>query len=512
MKNILLLVFICLSAWTSPAYSQTDFRAGLEKADPVDRQSTLSLQEKVKIHRQFYETALAANNRLHQIYGQLYLTMDYLKDQDYAESTRYLLLAEGIAKAENNPGWQGWVMYKKGSISIRMKQYEESLKNYETAAALCGAAGDSLCLAESLEQVSIMYAMLDDFEKARAVNGLAMPLLKKFGGDKQMATALNNFGSINSLQKRPAEAIPYFERSMEIYRKLDNPKDETKARNNLADVYRKLKQYAHALQLFEQCIKINTANNWSENLIRNYIGIGLTYRDMGDFEHALHYLGDYQSLKDSLTGADTQRKIAELEVEFATQQKELELEKSKSELSAAQRSLERGVGLMIFILTLIAFGLWRWRLEAQKAKSDLARNQENLSDLTRILLEKKLWLADLEEKLQSQAGNNLKTTDTDELDNSLYSQYILTDTDWSSFKTYFEKAFPNYMHRLRISFPAITDAEERLFVLIKIKLTTKESATMLGISADSVKKTRNRLRKKLELEKNVSLEDFIRQF
>lgn len=491
---------------------QTNFRDGFEKAEPIENIDSFKLPEKVKIHQAFYEKALMEKDPLRQLYGQIYLSNDYLRAQDYAEATRFLLKAEAIAQVANKPGWLGWVMLKKGTISVKLKANEDALKIFEKAASLCGEARDSLCLGESLEQISIMHAMLDEFEKARAVNRVAMPLLKKFGSDKQMASALNNFGSINSLQNRPAEAIPYFEQSIKLYRQLGNLKSELKTLNNLADAYRKLKQYDRAVEIFQHCIRLNAQNQLPENLIKNYIGVGLTYRNKGDYENALRYLEEYEHLKDSLIGTETNLKIKELEKKYESQQKDLALERSKSKLDAAERALEKRTALILFILSLIAVGMWRWRLQITSAKENAARNQENLSNLTRILVEKNQHLLRLEEKIQSIENQPNNGEEAFDFDGGLNNQHILTEADWSSFKAYFEKAHPNYIQRLRNSFPALTDAEERLFLFIKLNLSTKEAASILGISAESVKKTRNRLRKRLKMDVDVSLEEFIRLF
>ena len=80
------------------------------------------------------------------------------------------------------------------------------------------------------------------------------------------------------------------------------------------------------------------------------------------------------------------------------------------------------------------------------------------------------------------------------------------------FKIYFEKVYPDYLLRLRNAYPSLTEAEERLFLFIKLKLTNKEASAILGISADSVKKTRTRLRKRLVLTDKADLDEFVRVF
>jgi DNA-binding NarL/FixJ family response regulator len=86
---------------------------------------------------------------------------------------------------------------------------------------------------------------------------------------------------------------------------------------------------------------------------------------------------------------------------------------------------------------------------------------------------------------------------------------IHTDDDWEFFKKAFEEVYPRFFGALRYSYPELTPAELRLSALIKLKLSIKESAAVLGISLDSVKTARYRLRKKLMLHEEENLEEFI---
>jgi hypothetical protein len=88
---------------------------------------------------------------------------------------------------------------------------------------------------------------------------------------------------------------------------------------------------------------------------------------------------------------------------------------------------------------------------------------------------------------------------------------ILTDEDWERFKTTFQEVYPNFFAGLRYRFPAITASELRLSALIKMNLSLREAADMLGISTSSVKKSRYRLKKRLGLKDEESLEDFIQK-
>jgi DNA-binding CsgD family transcriptional regulator len=58
-------------------------------------------------------------------------------------------------------------------------------------------------------------------------------------------------------------------------------------------------------------------------------------------------------------------------------------------------------------------------------------------------------------------------------------------------------------------YPEITPNEIRLMALIRMSLSTKEIANILNISVPGVKKARQRLRKKMNLPSEESLENAI---
>lgn len=56
-----------------------------------------------------------------------------------------------------------------------------------------------------------------------------------------------------------------------------------------------------------------------------------------------------------------------------------------------------------------------------------------------------------------------------------------------------------FQQRLKLRFPRLTPYDVRLCTYLKSNLSTKEIATLLNITPDSVKKAKHRLRKKLNM-------------
>lgn len=510
-KLFYLLMLSCLVSFSS-LFGQTNFRKGFQQFDPVHPDSNYTQEEKISLHQEFLDQAVLKKDQLQQLYGYLYLFYDYLHAYDYTEAAHFQLEAEQVASTANKPGWLGWARHRKGILFLRLDKEKESIQAYEAAAELCKQAGDSLCVGESLEQISAMFAQLGEFDQAQKYFDQALPLIEKFGDKKQLSATINNFGIMLSQKGQAQKAIPFIEQAMIINREAGYSMEEAKGLNNLADAYYRLGQTKRAIETWEKCIDFNQTNGFMENMITNYMGLYLIYNGRGNYKLALEHLINHIDLRDSIIGIKTQERIAKLEAKFDAQQKELALQQSQAELAATRQKLERAAAVFLIIVIFLIGGIWYWRLQNRLAKQELEQNRENLNRMIRLLLKKNQKLSELEEQLTSFKFSDQEPTTSTGLEKNLYNQRILTKEDWISFKSYFEKSYPGYLFKLRKAFPSLSEAEERLFLFIKLNLTRKETAAILGISENSVKRTRNRLRKRLELEPEASLDDFIHQF
>jgi DNA-binding CsgD family transcriptional regulator len=156
--------------------------------------------------------------------------------------------------------------------------------------------------------------------------------------------------------------------------------------------------------------------------------------------------------------------------------------------------------------------------ELQKAElkimTDLLEyNQQKLSLYTENLLRKNEIVGQLESKLKSVVENASGEFGSEEkLMEDFSGVRILTDDDWEEFKLLFDGVHRGLLERLLISYENLTLAEQRLFLLMKLDLSTKEIANILGVSPESIKKGRYRLKKKLNVLDEQSLQEFISRF
>ena len=94
--------------------------------------------------------------------------------------------------------------------------------------------------------------------------------------------------------------------------------------------------------------------------------------------------------------------------------------------------------------------------------------------------------------------------------NSAVGDSLKADDDWDRFKLHFESVHPGFFTKLKERYSELTENDLRLCAYLRIGLRTKEIATMLTVSPASINTARYRMRKKLNLAKDESLDDLIR--
>jgi DNA-binding CsgD family transcriptional regulator len=161
--------------------------------------------------------------------------------------------------------------------------------------------------------------------------------------------------------------------------------------------------------------------------------------------------------------------------------------------------------LTIIILLWVNRQLLKRNKEKELAQQQLTFAEQELINYTGQLKEKN----DLLEQLRGEISKENHLSDREENMNRLLAATILTEDDWKKFRQLFEKVYPGFFIRLREKMPDLSAADIRLLALTKLQLPPKDMAAMLGVSYDAVKKARQRLRRKIHLPEEGSLEELV---
>ncbi len=506
--------FICLSLvfLYVNGFSNSDFYNKLKQEDPDSINVNSSFEGSFKLHKNYLDKATNSRDTLRQIFGLIYLFNDYVKNIDYEQAGKYIFKAESLAQTANNNCWLGWINHKKGALNVHLRDFPLAIKYYTKSIEFCKKSLDSLGLALNYEQLCSMHGQLKNYDSAHYYFSMAEPLLETYADKNALSVALINYGSVLVYQGQYEKAIPYFNKASLLCTELENTYRKVQCDQNLAVAYVNVGKYEAATALFKNVIEINKKNSWSERLFYNYHGLSQLYMQIGNYKEALKYYMKFHKLKDSVIQEQTKVQINNLEAKSELAQQTRLLEESQSDLITTKLVFHRSILIFgVFIIALFGV-LYIFYYRAKQTKEKHKIRKEKLESLTQLLIEKNTFLSEMDKEISHfrKLENTTQISNFDE--NNVYNNRILTDSDWFAFKASFEDSYPGFIRKLNMHHGDLSEAEQRIFLFIKLGLKSKDASAILGISVDSVKKARYRLKKRLDLDENESLDDYIINF
>jgi DNA-binding CsgD family transcriptional regulator len=154
------------------------------------------------------------------------------------------------------------------------------------------------------------------------------------------------------------------------------------------------------------------------------------------------------------------------------------------------------------------------RLHREKLESEIRHMNTELATATMHLLNKNEFMTGIKGHLTQLMKRDADDTTKRELLQITkdIETNISDDADWEHFQFHFDRVHGDFTVRFKSAFPALTPQEIKLSAYLRMNLTTKEIAQLLNISVRGVEISRYRLRKKLHLDRNQNLQDFILNF
>lgn len=150
----------------------------------------------------------------------------------------------------------------------------------------------------------------------------------------------------------------------------------------------------------------------------------------------------------------------------------------------------------------------------ERLQSDIINKSKELANSTMNLIQKNETLLKIKEELQA-----LRTSPDSNSNGKHYQRlthlidtHISSNHDWQVFEMNFNQVHEQFFKKLKANYPELTPGDLKLAAYLKMNLSSKEIAPLLNISIRSVENKRYRLRKKLNLEEEENLTDFMLQY
>lgn len=143
------------------------------------------------------------------------------------------------------------------------------------------------------------------------------------------------------------------------------------------------------------------------------------------------------------------------------------------------------------------------KLQNVQLEMDMSNKNKELAVSTMSLIKKNEFLTNIKDQLKesesSKVKSVIKTIDKD----------INEEDNWNLFRDAFNNADKEFFKKIKSKHPDLTSNDLKLCAYLRLNLSSKEIAPLLNISVKSVEIKRYRLRKKMLLNRDVNLVEYI---
>jgi tetratricopeptide (TPR) repeat protein len=446
----------------------------------------------------------------------------------YQQALTDLLEAEKIYLEEHrdnemagNLNQLGLVYYNMRQPDVALVKHEQALKIYEQTNNLKGIAYTYGCLGRLNEKKS-EYPVALEYQRR------ALEYYEKVNDKRGRATILENIGSIHEDLEDFTKAHKYFTDAIKLNEETGDSLSMIVNLNNLADCFRKTMRNDEAIVLSTKALQLALRLKDKDQISSAYKDLGKVYNQAGRYAEAYENLEKGRVLYEEIYGEETRRQVALLQTLFEVERKnnEIQILESSQRLNTVVK-----VALIFGLVLLVLLGstiISRQKLKSRRDKDamqielqnahvhekqlqdELENRSKSLTAHTLHIISKNKILEDLRTKLQEMSKEDMREQRKQILSLiKLIDQNFIQDKDWDDFRSIFEQVHKDFFEQLHKRSAELTSADLRLASLIRLNLPSRDISTILGISQDSLRISRYRLRKKLKLSQGESLSTFI---
>lgn len=257
--------------------------------------------------------------------------------------------------------------------------------------------------------------------------------------------------------------------------------------------------------------KVNTFKNQMKSLIHGNIRtdninfkqrlyrLHFKYNEMNGNSKLAFLYADSMWMNQTKINVERQENNIKLAVEKDNYIQLLEKEK---DIKENKRKSQRQIGLIAVIgILIIIIGFLLFQKKYKKQEQTIQSQDNQISEKEKELNKANAYLENFVE--ESKRKDKIITDivqRASNAENHLSTRSIFTDVDWIEFKKEFTTIYPLFFQQLKTIDSKITPALERIAALIILGLESSEMAALLGISTDSVTRSKRRLKEKLPLD------------
>lgn len=148
------------------------------------------------------------------------------------------------------------------------------------------------------------------------------------------------------------------------------------------------------------------------------------------------------------------------------------------------------------------------RLTNEKLKTEINLKNDQLTTITMHLMNNNEFIQDVRKRIESNLDGDGSEKDLRDLIKTI--DHNLADNDsWDKFAYHFDQVHGDYLKKLSKNNISLSPREIKLAAFLRMNMSSKEISSLMNISTRGVELARHRLRKKLKLERDQNLVEYL---
>ena len=503
---------------TNYLIGQTLFYLNFEKESFDYLIQALSIFEKLPKEKRLYKQINKPPWILVTIGSGFYNTKQYDKAQAYyKEAIENFNLYEPTFEEDKSYGLST-TDGNLAMISLELGEFDKSLEYYNQILERRKLLKKASDLIFSYNQFINLYLKQDKIERANYYLALSKESYR-------YNLRKDNFKSDPEVQLQYARSLVLFANyykekrefryALELYSKAKAlrisfaPTEYIRVNISIADCHQGLNEFLTAEQYLLE--NLNSTYLSLQNRIDSFKSLAKLYENMNQFENLI-------SVKDSIIHysnkslVDPYNTLDNLENVILLSEKQIEINESQQKLKGALILFISAVLILILLIAALRINnnlqkerSKRLELEKNYLKEELNKKKRELFSKTNFIMQRNEYLQRLKDNLSK--DNNLPSTYYNKIKRDI-SSLITSEATYDEFDKKFIEVFPDFYKKMNERYK-LSKVDFRLIAYIKMNKSNNEIAQISGISMRTVQSQRYRLAKKLNLQKNQSLNAFI---
>lgn len=423
-----------------------------------------------------------------------------------------------------------------GYLFYELEDYKDALKYLKISYELFSKTNDLYNMANVLSSIASINNKLGKSDLAIEQHLETITLFQKNGNWEDLISPYNALVKIYTEKKDYTKAEKYSSIALQNLNKKGSPdfigpisKYKTDLFFSVAKLYFDKKETNKSIYFAHKSLKLAKENSFNKDITDNAKILYQIYRKQNRIDSALFYNDIYIKYNEIYISESDIKKVTQIKMQYKfddiMRKKEIEnFEKQatskRNELLFIGISIFTVLGIIIMILLYlyqksktVKLMLTKENLELEKValNQDIDYKSKELASKTIYLLEKNEFIQSLAQKLKILKPEIKK-------ENQGTFQEIINELNqnssnkvWNEFEIRFKEVHSSFYDNLNKLHPDLTPNEIKICAFLRLNMSTKDISAITHQSVKSINMARFRLRKKLNIESEDNLINYLIQ-